>query len=127
MVSPARDTIEATRLCSTVTVATAYQQHHIHSASTTVCPIEAFAVFASVNIGLSFTLRISHLTGGRVSVLLCANLVVLGNFDPLVGLHASLTQPFSAFNTKAYGSCVVLTACAHLEKITLIRIQKNSE
>ena len=75
---------------------------------------------ALINIGQSFTVRVSHLTRGSVSILLCVDLVVLGNFDPLVGLHAGLTQPFSALHTKAYGSCVVLAACAHLEKITRI-------
>lgn len=77
---------------------------------------------ASINIGQPFTVRVSHLTRGSVSILLCVDLVVLGNFDPLVGLHAGLTQPFSALHTKAYGSCVVLAACAHLEKITRISI-----
>lgn len=63
-------------------------------------------------------MRVSHLTGGSVGILLCVNLVVLGNFDPLVGLHARLTQPFSALHTKAYGACVVLATCTHLEEIT---------
>ena len=115
-VSPAQGTIQAIRLCCTVAIATAYKQHHIHSASTRVYLITAFA------FGPSFTVRVSHLTGGSVSVLLCANLVVLGNFDPLVSLHAGLTQPFSTLHTEAYGSCIVLATCANLEKITPMSI-----
>lgn len=116
MVPPAIGTIKATRLCSTVTMATAYQQNHIHSASTRICLIEAFAVLASVKIGQFFTVRVSHLTRSSIGILFCVNLVVLGNFDPLVGLHTGLAQPFSTLHTKAYGSCIVLATCAHLRR-----------
>lgn len=58
-----------------------------------------------------------HLTRGSTSILLCVNFVVLSNFHPLVGLHTCLTKPFSTFHTKSYGSCIVFTTCAHLEKI----------
>lgn len=51
MVSPARVTVQATRLCSTVTMATAYQRNHIHCASTGVSLIWAFAVLASIKHG----------------------------------------------------------------------------
>lgn len=76
-------------------------------------------------VGLSLRARVGHLTRGSVSVLLRVNLVVLGDFDPLVGFHARLTQPFSTLHTEAYGSCIVLTTCAHLEKITMSVYKKS--
>lgn len=49
-------------------------------------------------------------------VLFLADLVVLGDFDPLVSLDAGLAQPLSTFCTEAYGICVVLTTGAHLNE-----------
>lgn len=68
---------------------------------------------------------VEHLTRGSICILLCADLVVLCNFDPLMGLHAGLTQPFSTLHTKTYGSCVVLTTCADLAKVKNISISLN--
>ena len=70
-------------------------------------------------------MRVSHLTRGGVGVLLCVDLVVLGDLDPLVGLHAGLTQPFSTLHAEADGPCVVLAACAHLGKIKPIKHLKE--
>lgn len=49
-------------------------------------------------------------------VLFLADLVVLGDFDPLVSLDAGLAQPLSTFCTEPYGICVVLTTGAHLNE-----------
>lgn len=64
--------------------------------------------------------RISHLTRRGVGVLLGVNLVVLGDFDPLVGFHAGLTQPLPTLHAKAYGPGIVFTTCAYLKPITRV-------
>lgn len=58
----------------------------------------------------------NDLTRGGVGVLLCPNFVILGNFDPLVGLYTGLTQPFSTLHTKAYSPSIVFATCANLGK-----------
>lgn len=85
-------------------------------------PTEALAV----NLSGFFRVRVSHLTRGSVSILLCVNFVVLGDFDPLVGLHTGLTQPLSALHTKTDSSRIVLAACAHLKETTPMKIKKIS-
>lgn len=59
----------------------------------------------------------SHLTRRSAGVLLGVNLVVLGDFDPLVSFHAGLTQPLPALHAKAYGPRVVFTTRAYLKPI----------
>lgn len=59
---------------------------------------------------------VEHLTRGSVGVLLRADLVVLCDFHPLMSLHAGLAQPLSTLHTETYGSGVVLTTRADLEK-----------
>lgn len=79
-------------------MATVYWQHR-----RTVC----------VCVGSS-QVEISHLTRRVAAILPGADLVVLGDFDPLVGLHASLAQPLATLHAEAYRSRVVLATRAHL-------------
>lgn len=59
-------------------------------------------------------MRVLDLTRSGVGVLLCADFVVLGDLDPLVGLHAGLTQPLPTLHTEADGPSVVFTTGANL-------------
>lgn len=59
--------------------------------------------------------EISHLTRRVTAVLPGADLVVLGDLDPLVGLHAGLAQPLAALHAEAYRPCVVLATRTHLK------------
>jgi len=54
----------------------------------------------------------------RAVVVLGTDLVVLGDLDPLVGLHARLAQPLAALHAETDGPRVVLTAGAHLGRTT---------
>lgn len=83
-------------------MATVYRQH-----------LRTLCASATVGVG-------GHLTRRSAGVLLGVNLVVLGDFDPLVGFHAGLTQPLPALHTKAYGPCVVFTTRAYLKPITRV-------
>ena len=49
-------------------------------------------------------------------VLFLADLVVLGDFDPLVSLDAGFAQPLSTFCTEPNGIGIVLTTGAHLNE-----------
>lgn len=91
--------------------------YHTHCCSTKFVLLKLFNSISSNNPVVLPHGEWQHLTRGSTSIFLCVNFVVLSNFHPLVGLHTCLTKPFSTFHTKSYGTCIVFTTCAHLEKI----------